>query len=128
MGRKIRKCRICKKRPVWTRGDVKDPGPFCKRCYHKHVSPGRAARSKGMGKMPRGTGDDMDALLLDESFALSWAERDDREYLEVFSLDDITDLWVDETEDEFPVRIGRERVSHNSDEILLDGQDDEIPF
>jgi hypothetical protein len=20
---------------------VKDPGPFCKRCYHKHISPGR---------------------------------------------------------------------------------------
>ena len=42
--RKPRKCRICKKRPVWAGGDVKDPGPFCKRCYHKHRSPGRAAR------------------------------------------------------------------------------------
>ena len=81
-----------------------------------------------MGKMPRGTGDDMDALLLDESFALSWAERDDREYLEVFSLDDITDLWVDETEDEFPFGLDESESRADSDEILLDGQDDEIPF
>jgi hypothetical protein len=35
--RKIRKCRICKKSPVWRGGDVKNPGPYCKRCYHKHV-------------------------------------------------------------------------------------------
>jgi hypothetical protein len=34
-------CRICKKRPVWRGGDVKDPGPHCKRCYHKHVWPQR---------------------------------------------------------------------------------------
>jgi hypothetical protein len=42
--RKPRKCRICKKSPVWVGGDVKDPGPFCKRCYHKHRSPGRNRR------------------------------------------------------------------------------------
>ncbi|MGO8902895.1 MAG: hypothetical protein ACLQU5_31830 [Isosphaeraceae bacterium] len=47
MGKKQRRCRICKKRPVWTRGDVKDPGPVCKRCYHKHVWPERKARAKG---------------------------------------------------------------------------------
>jgi hypothetical protein len=35
--RKPRKCRICKKSPVWTGGDVKNPGPVCKKCYHKHV-------------------------------------------------------------------------------------------
>lgn len=35
--RKLRKCRICKKNPVWRGGDVKDPGPFCKKCYHKKV-------------------------------------------------------------------------------------------
>jgi hypothetical protein len=35
--RKLRKCRICKKSPVWRGGDVKNPGPYCKRCYHKHV-------------------------------------------------------------------------------------------
>ncbi len=35
MARKQRKCRACKKRPVWRGGDVKDPGPFCKQCYHK---------------------------------------------------------------------------------------------
>jgi hypothetical protein len=42
--RKPRKCRICKKKPVWVGGDVKDPGPYCKRCYHKHRSPGRNRR------------------------------------------------------------------------------------
>jgi len=47
MRKKQRRCRICKKRPVWTRGDVKDPGPVCKRCYHKHVWPERKARAKG---------------------------------------------------------------------------------
>ena len=35
--RKLRKCRICKKNPVWRGGDVKNPGPFCKKCYHKKV-------------------------------------------------------------------------------------------
>ncbi len=35
--RKLRKCRICKKSPVWRGGDVKNPGPYCKKCYHKHV-------------------------------------------------------------------------------------------
>ena len=35
--RKTRKCHICKKRPVWRGGDVKNPGPFCKKCYHKKV-------------------------------------------------------------------------------------------
>ena len=39
--RKQRKCRICKKSPVWKGGDVKNPGPFCKRCYHKRVWPQR---------------------------------------------------------------------------------------
>ncbi len=46
MGRKLRKCRICKKSPVWRGGDVKDPGPFCKKCYHKHISPGRQRNRK----------------------------------------------------------------------------------
>jgi hypothetical protein len=44
--RKVRKCRICKKRPVWRGGDVKNPGPYCKRCYHKHVWSG----GKGGGR------------------------------------------------------------------------------
>jgi hypothetical protein len=34
---KLRKCRICKKSPVWRGGDVKNPGPYCKKYYHKHV-------------------------------------------------------------------------------------------
>jgi hypothetical protein len=38
MARKRQKlCRACKTRPVWRGGDVKNPGPYCKRCYHKHV-------------------------------------------------------------------------------------------
>lgn len=38
MARKKQKwCRICKKKPVWRGGDVKDPGPFCKKCYHKKI-------------------------------------------------------------------------------------------
>lgn len=39
--RRQRKCRACKKRPVWRGGDVKNPGPFCKRCYHKRELPAR---------------------------------------------------------------------------------------
>jgi hypothetical protein len=39
--RKLRKCCICKKSPVWRGGDVKNPGPYCKKCYHKHVWTGR---------------------------------------------------------------------------------------
>jgi hypothetical protein len=39
--RKQRRCRICKKRPVWIGGDVKNPGNVCKRCYHAHVWPER---------------------------------------------------------------------------------------
>jgi hypothetical protein len=31
---------------VWRGGDVKDPGPFCKQCYHKNVSPGRNPRRR----------------------------------------------------------------------------------
>lgn len=36
---KQRLCRICKKRPVWRGGDAQNPGPHCKRCYHKHIWP-----------------------------------------------------------------------------------------
>jgi hypothetical protein len=43
---KQRLCRICKQRPIWTHGDVKDPGPVCKRCYHKHVWPERKAAAR----------------------------------------------------------------------------------
>ncbi len=44
--RKPRKCRVCRKRPVWIGGDVKNPGPVCKRCYHKRVWPDRTSRRK----------------------------------------------------------------------------------
>lgn len=37
MGKRVRKCRICKKNPIWQGGDVKNPGPVCKRCYHKRA-------------------------------------------------------------------------------------------
>jgi hypothetical protein len=46
MGGKLRKCRICKKSLVWKGGDVKNPGPFCKKCYHKKVWPQRMASRK----------------------------------------------------------------------------------
>jgi hypothetical protein len=46
--RKQQLCRICKKNPVWRGGDVKEPGPYCKRCYHKRVWPDQPApRKKG---------------------------------------------------------------------------------
>src|SRR5215471_1400515 len=37
--KKHKRCRSCKKSPVWRGGDVKDPGPYCKRCYHKQTRP-----------------------------------------------------------------------------------------
>ena len=37
-----RVCRICRKNPVWTHGDVTDAQGTCKRCYHKHVWSGRS--------------------------------------------------------------------------------------
>jgi len=52
MSRKPRKCRICRKRPVWKGGDVKNPGPFCKRCYHKKVWPEREAARKNRRAEP----------------------------------------------------------------------------
>ena len=55
MARKRQKlCRACKKRPVWRRGDVKDPGPYCKRCYHKHVWPAKRASSQKTAEPPPG--------------------------------------------------------------------------
>jgi hypothetical protein len=44
--KKQRRCRICKTSPVWRGGDVKDPGPFCKKCYHKRVWPQRRASKR----------------------------------------------------------------------------------
>ena len=44
--RKQQLCRIRKKNPVWRGGDVKEPGPYCKRCFHKHVWPNRPSRRK----------------------------------------------------------------------------------
>jgi hypothetical protein len=34
-------CHLCKQRPIWSGGDVKEPGPYCKRCYHKSIWPER---------------------------------------------------------------------------------------
>ena len=47
-----RRCRICKKRPVWKGGDVKNPGPVCKKCYHKHVWRERTAQAKAREEEP----------------------------------------------------------------------------
>ena len=58
--RKPRKCRICKKSPVWRGGDVKDPGPFCKKCYHKKIWVNRpGARDEGL------TADDLIDFLIE---------------------------------------------------------------
>jgi hypothetical protein len=74
--RKPRKCRICKKSPVWRGGDVKEPGPFCKRCYHKHVWPQReAARRARAVAEPIGWIEPIDVfheMLRDES--IDWPE------------------------------------------------------
>ena len=62
--RRQRRCRICKKRPVWTGGDVKNPGPVCKRCYHRHVWPERMERqnqgARGAEIPEADEGDDVD--------------------------------------------------------------------
>ena len=42
--RKEQLCRVCKKRPVWIGGDVKNPGHVCKKCYHAHMLPERERR------------------------------------------------------------------------------------
>jgi hypothetical protein len=53
MARKSQKrCRACKKRPVWRGGDVKDPGPYCKRCYHKRVWPAKRAALQKTADLP----------------------------------------------------------------------------
>ena len=44
--RRQRLCCICKKRPVWVGGDVKNPGHVCKRCCHAHVWPERPAAAR----------------------------------------------------------------------------------
>jgi hypothetical protein len=52
MGRMKRKvCRKCKKRPVWRGGDVKDPGPYCKRCYHMKTRPPTPSPSAKTGQL-----------------------------------------------------------------------------
>jgi hypothetical protein len=51
--KKPKKCRICRKSPVWRGGDVKDPGPFCKKCYHKNIwSPPTKAKDKASPQEP----------------------------------------------------------------------------
>ena len=77
--RKPRKCRICKKRPVWTRGDVKAPGPFCKRCYHKHVWSNRPAVARRR-QTPDATADEIVPALdapCDEDW--DWSSETDEE-------------------------------------------------
>jgi hypothetical protein len=52
--KKPRKCRACKKRPVWRGGDVKNPGPYCKKCYHKDVWPTKRFSGPKTPKAPPG--------------------------------------------------------------------------
>ena len=68
--RKQRKCRICKKRPVWRGGDVANPGPFCKKCYHKRIWPEReAARRKKLEPLAGVSQDDFGLDPVDALYA-----------------------------------------------------------
>jgi hypothetical protein len=55
---------------VWRGGDVKNPGPVCKKCYHKHVWPDRQAsrsRVKGSASIdPCDPAINVDEMSLDE--------------------------------------------------------------
>ena len=68
---KPRLCRICKKRPVWVGGDVKNPGSVCKQCYHKHVWPTRKTAARGTDGEAELSHDDMaeDRSTIDEPMA-----------------------------------------------------------
>lgn len=76
MSRKLKKCRICRKRPIWQYRN--SPGDVCKRCYHRHVWEGRASARKG-GHSANET-EDIDSLVeaLSDAYGIS---RDDAFYL-----------------------------------------------
>ncbi|MFI5456463.1 MAG: hypothetical protein ACHRXM_13520 [Isosphaerales bacterium] len=81
MSRKPRKCRICRKRPVWRGGDVKNPGPVCKQCYHKKVWPDlMAGQKKRQAQRENGTPIEQpipDHLMMDPNYYYWHFVRDD---------------------------------------------------
>lgn len=122
MGRKLRKCRICKKSPVWRGGDVKDPGPFCKRCYHKHISPGRQRNRKERSQLES-----------QDEFA---DYREMQEVLDFLGLDNLQEHLALES---FRYSVGTNylqeyayfddpRRREEIDIPQMDSEDDEIPF
>lgn len=100
MRKKQRRCRICKKRPIWARGDVKDPGPVCKRCYHKHVWPERTARAKGPN--PADPGVDTQFRLSDVIDAHLWFGDESDVIDDHLWSGDESEMFPDVEEDEFP--------------------------
>ena len=74
--KRIRKCQICRKNPVWRGGDVKNPGPYCKRCYHEHVWVDRPSERKRRREMKPQIeqGHSPEELLEMEALAAEWQE------------------------------------------------------
>jgi hypothetical protein len=135
--KKQRRCRICKKRPVWTRGDVKDPGPVCKRCYHKHVWPERKARAKGSN--PAAPGIDTEFGLSDVIDPHPWfGDECDLIYDHLWSGYEPEMFWdVEEDEilfnpakDEFPFDPEEDKIPFDPEDndIPFDSEEDDIPF
>jgi hypothetical protein len=98
---------------------VKDPGPVCKRCYHKHVWPERKARAKG----PNPADPDINTAfrLSDVIDAPLWFGD------ECDSIDNHAwpgfepEMFRDVEQDEILFNPGK-------DEIPFDPEEDEIPF
>jgi len=126
--KKQRRCRICKKRPVWTRGDVKNPGRVCKRCYHKHVWPERQARGKRSKSADPGI--DTEFQLSDMIDVHLWCD-DELDLIdddlrsgyepEMFWAAEEDEILNNPARDEFPFHA-------EEDENPFDSEEDEIPF
>ena len=76
--RKQRRCRICRKRPVWKGGDVKNPEGTCKRCYHSHVWPERQSR-RSQGVRGSDSPDHTFELVSEEEFGTLFDETWDED-------------------------------------------------
>ncbi len=107
---------------------MKDPGPFCKRCYHKHISPGRAGRPKAKGKSSPGLGVDTGFDLSDVIDAHDWFGDEVCAIYEDLHSAEYSERFRDVEEHEFPFDTGDDEAPRDEDEIPFDGEDDEIPF
>src|SRR5208337_2493381 len=124
MSKKQRRCRICKKRPVWTRGDVKDPGPVCKRCYHKHVWPERKPRAKGPN--PADPGIDTEFGLSDVIDAHPWPGYEPEMFRDV----EEDEILFNPEKDEFPFNPEEDKIpiDPEDNDSPFDSEEDDIPF